>query len=347
MILPSSYFVTLALMIFTMLCWGSWANTYKLTNKWRFELYYFDYSLGVLLVAILAAFTVGTLGFDGFSFRDDVLHAGKRQDVYAFMAGVIFNLANMLLVAAISLAGMAVAFPIAIGLALVIGVVWSYALAPQGSPLMLFAGAGLVLISVVLNSRAYKIYKLSGLDELVRTGQVKSTRKKVSTKGVVVSLVSGVLMGCFYPLVERAKEGDAGLGPYSAAVIFAVGVFFSTFLFNLFFMNLPISGGPLEILEYFQGSLREHFLGLAGGVIWGAGTIASYVAASAEGPAKVGPAASYGVGQCALLVSTLWGLLLWKEFKNPPAKVKAMLAMMFALCLIGVVMISTASLVNR
>lgn len=347
MILPSAYYVTLALMIFTMLCWGSWANTYKLTNKWRFELYYFDYSFGVLFVAIVAAFTVGTLGFDGFSFRDDVLHASKRQDIYAFLAGVIFNLANMLLVAAISLAGLAVAFPIGIGLALVIGVIWSYVIAPHGNPAMLFAGAGLVLISVFLNSWAYKLYKLSGLDELVRTGQVKSTRKKVSIKGVVISLISGVLMGSFYPLIERAKEGDAGLGPYSAAVIFALGVFLSTFLFNLFFMNLPISGGPVEILDYFKGSIREHLLGFSGGIIWGAGTIASYVAASAEGSAKVGPAASYGVGQCALLVSTLWGLLLWKEFKQPPPKVKAMLALMFAFCFIGVVMISASALVAR
>ncbi len=347
MILPSTYFATFALMILTMLCWGSWANTFKLTGKWRFELYYFDYAIGVMLLATIAAFTFGSLGFDGFSFRDDLLHASKKQDLYGFLAGVVFNLANMLLVAAISVSGMAVAFPIGIGLALVIGVILNYLILPHGNPVMLFAGAGLILVAVVLNSQAYKEYKLSKLDDLVRTGQVKSTRKTVSIKGVFLALVSGVLMGCFFPLVELGKQGDSGLGPYSIAVVFALGVFLSTFLFNLFFMNLPVAGQPLEILEYFRGNIRQHLLGIAGGVIWCTGTIASFVAASAEGQAAVGPAVSYGVGQGATLVSALWGLLIWKEFRDAPPKVNAFLGLMLAFFVIGIAMISVAPLVGR
>ena len=249
MILPSAYYATLALMFLTMLCWGSWANTFKLTGKWRFELYYFDYSVGVMLAAGIAALTLGTLGFDGFSFRDDLLNASKKQDLYGFLAGVIFNLANMLLVAAISVAGMSVAFPIGIGLALVIGVFWTYAINPQGNATFLFSGALLIVVAIVLSSQAYKLYKLSKLDELVRTGQVKSTRKTVSIKGVFLALFSGVLMGSFYPLVELGKRGDTGLGPYSIAFVFSVGVLLSTFLFNLFFMNLPISGRRLRYLS--------------------------------------------------------------------------------------------------
>ena len=253
MILPSTYYGTLALMILTMLCWGSWANTFKLAGKWRFELYYFDYAIGVMLAALIAAFTLGTLGFDGFSFRDDLLHASKKQDIYGFLAGVIFNLANMLLVAAISVSGMAVAFPIGIGLALVIGVIWSYAINPHGNPAMLFSGAALITVAIVLNSQAYKQYKLNSLDHLVRTGQVKSTRKIVSIKGVFLALVSGVLMGCFFPLVELGKQGDTGLGPYSIAVVFALGVFLSTFLFQSVFHEPAHLGTATRNFRVFQG----------------------------------------------------------------------------------------------
>ena len=347
MILPASYYATLTLMILAMLCWGSWANTFKLAGKWRFELFYFDYATGVMLTAALAALTLGSLGFDGFSFMDDVLHASKKQILFGFLAGVTFNLANMLLVAAISLAGLAVAFPVGIGLALVIGVFWSYLIKPQGNPTFLFMGAALVVVAVIINSQAYKLYKLSKLDHLVQTGQVKSTRKVVSIKGVFLSLISGVLMGSFFPLVELGKQGDTGLGPYSITFVFALGVFLSTFFFNLFFMNLPVTGQPVEFLEYFRGTLRQHGLGLLGGMLWCVGMLASSVAASAEGKASVGPAVSYGVGQGATLVSALWGLFVWKEFAGAPAKVVTMLALMLALFVIGLVMISIAPLIGR
>ena len=105
MILPHTYLVTLLVLLLSMICWGSWANTQKMTGKWRFELFYFDYAFGVLLTAVIIAFTLGTMGFDGFSFLDDMMNAGKRYSAMGFGAGVIFNLANMLLVAAISVAG--------------------------------------------------------------------------------------------------------------------------------------------------------------------------------------------------------------------------------------------------
>ncbi|MDQ6677771.1 MAG: hypothetical protein M3Z09_10800 [Acidobacteriota bacterium] len=347
MILPSTYYATLALLVLSMLCWGSWANTIKLTGKWRFELFYFDYSLGLMMAAVIAALTFGTLGFDGFSFMDDLLHASKKQDLYGFAAGVIFNLANILLVAAISLAGMAVAFPVSIGLALVIGVGLSYVIKPQGSPVLLFAGAAIVLSAVVVNAIAYKAYKLTQVDDLVRTGKVKSTKRQVSTKGVVIAIISGFLMGSFFPLVELGKAGDTGLGPYAIGFVFALGVFLSTFLFNLFFMNLPVSGPPVEVLEYFRGTLRQHLLGILGGAVWYAGAIFAFVAASAEGKASVGPAVSYGLGQGATLISALWGLLVWKEFAGAQPKVNSMLAVMLALFALGLVMISVAPLVGR
>ena len=347
MILPSTYYATFALILLSLFCLGSWANTYKLTDKWRFELYYFDFVLGVMVTAGLAALTLGTLGFDGFSFLDDILHASKKQDILGALAGVVFNLANMLLLAAISLAGMAVAFPIAFGVALVVGVFWRYGLNPQGSPVLLFSGALLVLLAVVLVSQAYKQYKLFNLDELVRTGQVKSTRKKVSIKAVYISVISGLLLGCFYPMVQKSMEGDTGLGPYSEGFVFALGMFLSTFLFNLFFMNLPVAGAPVEILEFFKGNIRQHLLGLAGGLVWYVGALCSFIAAGAEGQAGVNPAISFGVIQAAAVLSAIWGLLLWKEFKNPRGKVRAMLSVTIAFYLLGLAMISVGPLVGK
>lgn len=345
MILPNTYAITLLLTIVSMLCWGSWANTFKLSGKWRFELFYFDFSFGVLLAALVYAFTFGSMGYDGFSFVDDLLHAGKTQDAYGFMAGVIFNLANMLLVAAISIAGLSVAFPVGIGTALVIGVVWNYAIKPQGNPALLFSGVAIIAAAIIVDALAYRAYSLAKAEQVAQSGKAKSTRKQVSLKGILISLLSGLLMGSFYPLVEMGKGDEiVGLGPYSIGVVFALGVFLSTFVFNLFFMNLPVEGEPVEILEYFRGKMKQHALGILGGFIWSTGAIANFVAASAQGPAQVGPAASYAIGQGATMVSALWGLLVWKEFAGADFKVRSLLIVMFVLFVIGLGLVSVAPL---
>jgi len=347
MILPQTYGAALFLMILSMLCWGSWANTYKLAGRWRFELFYFDYAFGVVLAAILYAFTVGSLGFDGFSFLDDLMHAGKRQWLFGLAAGVIFNLANMLLVAAISLAGMAVAFPVGIGTALIIGVLWNYAINPQGNAMLLFSGCGVIVGAIVVDALAYRGLGLIRHEQLAKAGKAKSTRRSVPVKGVVISLVSGVLMGLFYPLVEKGKAGDMGLGPYAIGVVFAIGVFASTFVFNLFFMNLPVEGEPVEVLDYFKGTIKQHALGVFGGLVWCTGMIASFCAASAPDTVQVGPAISYAVGQGATMVSALWGLLVWKEFQGADARVKALVVVMLVLFVVGLAMVSVAPLFAR
>src|SRR5271165_2399561 len=204
--LPTTYFAALCLMICSMLCWGSWANSFKLTKNWRFELFYFDYALGVLLASLIAGLTVGTLGFDGFSMQDDLLHAGLRQDAWGVVAGVVFNLANMLLVAAISVSGMAVAFPIAIGLALVIGVVWNFALNAQGNALLLFGGVALVVVAIIVDAFAFASYtdsKQLAAKALNPNPRVKRQAPKVqgAALGIILSIVSGILMGMFYPML--------------------------------------------------------------------------------------------------------------------------------------------------
>jgi glucose uptake protein len=351
MILPHTYIATLLVLFLSMLCWGSWANTQKMTGKWRFELFYFDYAFGVLLIAVICAFTLGSLGYDGFSFLDDVMNGGKRYVALSFAAGMIFNLANMLLVAAITVAGLAVAFPVGIGLALIIGVIWNYTIRPQGNPMLLFAGCALVVGAIIVDAIAYRAMELLRAEARAQAGKAKSTRKKVSLKGVFLSLASGVLMGSFYPLVVMSKSsdwggtaGENGLGPYTIGVVFALGVFLSTLVFNLFFMNLPVEGEPLELLDYFKGLPKQHFLGVAGGALWCAGAIANFVGSSAPEAVQVGPAISLALGQGAAMVSALWGLLLWKEFKGADTRVTALVFIMFVLFIAGLALISVAPL---
>ena len=342
MILPQTYAATLFLMVLSMLCWGSWANAYKMAGKWRFELFYFDYAIGLLITAVVVALTAGSMGFDGFSLMDDLMHAGKHQWFFGLLGGVVFNLANMLLMAAIAVAGMAVAFPVGIGLALIIGVVLNYLIKPAGNPALLFGGCVLVLVAIVVDATAYNLLGKLRHEKLARAGQAKSTRRPTSFKGVVLALVGGLLMGSFFPLLEKGKEGETGLGPYSIALLFAIGVFLSTFVFNLFFMNLPVEGEPLELTAIFTSKPKQHLLGLLGGAIWCVGGIASFVAASAPAEIHVGPAISYAMGQGATLISTLWGLLVWKEFADADTKVKSLVVIMLALFAIGLTMIALA-----
>jgi glucose uptake protein len=351
MILPHTYIATLLVVFFSMLCWGSWANTQKMTGKWRFELFYYDYAFGVLLTALICAFTLGSLGYDGFSFLDDMMNGGKRYAAMGFGAGIVFNLANMLLVAAIAVAGLAVAFPVGIGLALIIGVIWNYMIRPQGNAMLLFVGCALVVGAIIVDAIAYRAMEQFRAELLAQAGKAKSTRKKVSLKGVFLSLASGVLMGSFYPLVVMSKSsewggtaGENGLGPYAIGVVFALGVFFSTFIFNLFFMNLPVEGDPLEFLDYFKGRPKQHILGVIGGIIWCGGTIANFAASSAPEAVQVGPAISLALGQGAAMVSALWGLFVWKEFEGADSRIKALLLIMFFLFIAGLTMVSVAPL---
>ena len=354
MTLPHTYLAALLFTLLSMMCWGSWANTFKLAGKWRFELFYYDFAVGVMLGALLYAYTMGNLGYDGFLFWDDFMHAGKHQWLDGWLGGVVFNLANMLLVAAISVAGMAVAFPVGIGLALVIGVAWNYWLKPVGNPYLLLIGCTVIVVAILVDAMAYRGLSALKFEQLAKSGRVKSTRKTMKIKGLVLSIASGLLMGSFFPLVTMGRASDlggtaeeVGMGPYSIGVMFALGVLLSTPVFNLFFMNLPVEGDPVEIPEYFKGSLSDHLLGLAGGAIWCTGLIANLVASSAPAEVQVGPATSYAIGQGATLVSTLWGLLVWKEFAGADARIKLLLVLMVALFLVGLSLVAIAPLMGH
>jgi glucose uptake protein len=342
MTLPHSYGLVLMLTILTMICWGSWANVLKLAKGWRFELLYYDYSIGVALGAALAGLTFGTWGSDGLRFLDDLDHAGATNILCGFLGGVIFNLSNILVVGAISVAGMGVAFPIGVGLALVVGVIWNYIVNPQGNPLLLFTGVALIVGAIVVDAIAYRAHAVS---RSTAGDQADAAAKRAATwKGIRLSMVGGILMGTFYPLVEIGKTDPNGLGPYAVGFVFGLGVLASVFVFNLYFMRFPIDGPRLRFGDYLRGNWWVHFLGIVGGLAWIAGSLSNFVAASAPRQLQVGPAISYAIGQGSTMVGALWGVLVWKEFAGGGARVTRLLVLMFVLFVTGLGVVSIAPL---
>ncbi len=334
MVIVEWYAAAVILSVITMLCWGSWANTQKLASKeWRFQLFYWDYSIGVVLLAFAFAFTLGSFGAAGRSFTADLAQANVPALWSAFLGGVVFNLANILIVAAIDIAGMAVAFPVGIGLALVIGVVTNYIAVPLGNPVFLFIGVGAVVTAVILDAIAFK--------------RLSAGTKKTPFKGIALSVVGGVLMGFFYRFVAASMSADFAnpapglMGPYAAVVVFSVGLFSSNFIWNTLIMKKPFSGEPVPVGAYFtRGSSRLHLIGILGGVIWSIGMSLSIIASGAAGFAI-----SYGLGQGATMIGALWGVFVWREFKAAPKGTNVLLTLMFISYIIGLTLIIIARLV--
>jgi glucose uptake protein len=330
MFIPQIYPLALVLMILSMFSWGSWANTQKATGGWRFELFYWDYVWGVVLLSLLVGLTLGrTDPSSPESFFRNLEGAGASNILLALAGGVIFNLANILLVAAIAIAGLAVAFPIGIGLALVIGSVLNYVITPKGNPLLLFGGVALVCVAIILDALAYR--KLSG-------------DVKVTTKGIMLSLLCGVGMGLFYPFIAKALKGEAHLGPYTVMFIFALGILGSNLPINYALMRRPITGAPpVSLREYFAARGGLHAWGVLGGLIWGVGGVSNFVASYAQ---MVGPATSYALGQGATMVSALWGVFVWKEFRGAGPAAIRLLTLMFGFFILGLAGVALAPIVR-
>lgn len=316
-------------MLVSMLCWGSWANTQKVDKRWRFELFYWDYVWGLLACALLFGLTLGNSNpASPVSFFHNLSAASARSLLEAFFGGVIFNLGNLLLVAAISVAGMAVAFPIGAGLALVIGAVINYIISPKGNPLFLFGGIGLICIAIVLDAMAYR-----GI----------SRGAKASTKGIGLSLGCGVAVGLFYPFVAKALTGPNHLGPYTVYFVFALGAVVSNFPMNYGLMRRPVSGAQLRIKDYFRGRVSLHAWGVLGGAIWGIGTTANFVASYVP---MIGPATSFSLGEGNTMISAIWGIFVWKEFHGAGNRVKVLLTIMFLFFVLGLSCIALAPVIH-
>ena len=333
MFIVESYGVAVALCFVTMLCWGSWANTQKLASQeWRFQLFYWDYSIGVLLLALLLAFTLGSSGEEGRSFVEDITQASPEAIKMALLGGAVFNLANILLVVAIDIAGMAVAFPVGIGLALVIGVIANYDPQQVSNSMLLFLGVGLVVVAIVLDALIYR--------KLPSDGQAGAG------KGLAISIIAGIAMGFFYRFVAQSMSLDFAnpepglMTPYSAAVWFGVGLLVSNLVFLIPLNYKPVTGDPVPVGDYFrQGTPKLHLVGILGGAIWATGFCFNIIAAG-----KAGYAVSYGLGQGATMVAAFWGVFIWKEFKDAPSGTNGLIAAMFACFLVGLGMIIYSNL---
>ena len=328
---PEVYWVSLLFMLVSMLCWGSWANTMKLTPGYGFQLFYWDYVAGVVLGSLCWGVTLGNWGGGSLSFIASISQADTRHILLAIAGGAVFNLANLLLVAAIEIAGLAVAFPIGIGLALVVGVLLNYAITPKGYPLLLFGGMALVILAIILDALAYF--------------RREEERRSVGARGIWISIACGVLMGIFYPLVAKALQGPASLGPYTVVFFFALGIAICAIPVNYLFMKRPLTGTPpVNMSQYIKTKSSWHVWGVLGGLVWCTGMVFNIVASHAE---IVGPAVSYAIGQGATMVSALWGVFIWKEFAHAPEASRKLIPAMFVFFLIGLGSIAIAPMVAR
>ena len=324
MFTPPSLTIALMMMITSAICWGSWANTYKGVKNYRFELFYWDYAIGIFLISLVLAFTMGSSGHDSSSFLNNIHSADTSNIVSTLVGGAIFNLANLLLVAAIDMAGLAVAFPVSIGIALVVGTVLSYILQPKGNMLFLMTGVACALIAVILDGKAY--------------GNLASTGRSVSSKSIVICVISGVLMGLWNPFVAYGATRGNVLSPYSSVVFLTLGALLSCFIWNLYFMKRPLVGEPVNFSGFFSGPVSGHLLGLFGGCIWGLGTMFNVVAGKVTSYAI-----AYAIGQSAPMVAALWGVFAWKEFAGAGGKAKAYLALMFVFYGLAILMVARAN----
>jgi glucose uptake protein len=322
---PETYAVALTFMVVSMVCWGSWANMLKLCPGYRFQVFYWDYVIGLFVGAVAWGVTLGSHGATGNSFFADLTQADSRHIWFAVAGGAIFNVANLLLVAAIEIAGLAVAFPVGIGLALVVGAVSSYAIAPAGNPALLFGGIAVVAAAIVLDAMAYRM---------------RERQKSVSARGVALSLVCGVLMGSFYPFVAHSMSGQGAPGPYAASFWFVVGAGACSLVVNTMLMSRPLDGRePVSFRAYAEARAAWHGWGVMGGAIWCTGAILNFVASRAH---IVGPAVSYSIGQGATMISASWGVFVWREFRLAPRRAKTLLAWMFVLFLCGLTAVALA-----
>jgi glucose uptake protein len=351
-ILPSTYSGAILCLVFSMLCWGTWANLQKLTGKWRYELFYWDFSIGIALAGVVAAFTLGSLNSTELTFQDNLLIASYHRISYAVEGGALFNLANVLLVAALSVAPMAVVFPIAVGVAVVVESGWLL-FPQQGSMVILLGGAVLVLSAIIVNAFTYSIYAQDqravkkALTPDPRTPTAAAARPPMPAKGVALSVVSGVVLGLVPPLADLSKSGDDGLGPYTAGLIFALAALGSTFLLAPFFVTFAVHGAPVQLRAYFKGSKSVHLSGILAGILWSVGLIATFASGGTLATIQAGPVAPRAFAYGAAVLATLCGLLGWREFRGGSHRVRMLLTAMLILWILGASLVTIAPVLAK
>ena len=344
MVIPHSYLIALSMTVLTMICWGSWANVVKLVGEWRFELLYYDYALGILLTSIVAGLTLGSMGSYGRPFWADLAGAGGSNIAFGFLGGVVYCVSNILVVGAMAVAGLGVAFPIGVGLALVIGVIWNYLVNPQGNPLLLFGGVAMIVAAIVLDGIAYRFHSLSKRNQdqgSDASGQAKESKIR---KGIILSVAGGTLMGMFFPSRRNRQVGNRRPGPVRDWVcLFCRGFSFRLCVQRVF----PEVADPREATSFHRVFSRDRHGSLLGYFRrhrMGCGHALQLRRCKRSRELQVGPAISYALGQGSTMVGALWGVLVWREFKGGGSLVKGCLVLMFILFISGLALVSVAPL---
>jgi glucose uptake protein len=327
MVLVQNYALAVCLCFVAMVCWGSWQNTQNLIGKeWRFELFYWDYSLGILAFALIMAFTFGSFGDQGRSFLPDLAQADPKNLLSSALGGFIWNIGTLLLVASISIAGMSVAFPIGGGIGWTLGILINYIGKPEGNPTLLFGGTAVIVLAILVSMQSYR--------------KLADHQKKPSFKGIALAFLAGLCIAFFYRFVASSMATDFGpadagkISSYTAVVFFSIGALISTIIVNPIFMARPVQGAPVKMSEWSKGGTKAHILGMLGGAIWCLGNSVSFMSVGAASPAI-----SYGLSNAAPVVAALWGIFVWKEFRDAPKGTNTLLTLMFAFYLIGLVLI--------
>ena len=329
MYLVENYALAVSLTVITMFCWGSWPNLQNLVKEYRFELFYLDFVIGVLLMALLMAFTFGSMGSAGRSFLPDLYQADGNALLSAASGGFIWSAGTILIVAGTAIAGMSVAFPIGGGIAWVCGIAINYFARPEGNPQLLFVGALFIFAAILLSMFSYR--------------RLASSTEKTPAKGILISVLAGICLAFFYSFVVRSLDTDflpasAGkLTPYTAVVSFSVGSLVCGLVFIPILTAKPLQGEPVRLFKYFKASTKEHFFGVLSGAMWGLGNSLSFMAANAASPAI-----SYGLSYGAVVVAAMWGIFVWKEFRGAPKGTNALLGLMFVSYLTGLAVMVAA-----
>ena len=352
MIFPTTNLASLLLLTLALICWGSWANMqkYLAKNKWRFELFYIDFALGVALTVIVAAYTLGSMNTQELTFQDNLLITGYRKMAFAGAAGVVFNLGNMMLVAAIALAGMAVTFPIAFGVAAVLSAIFAYSATPHMNPILAFGGAFVFLGAVVVAAFAYS----GASDALAEAATNKPLRpdprvrnpvpaKIGPARAIILSVLAGIFIGLSGPLVDWAREGENGIAPYGIALLFGMGLVMAALVAVPFFINFPVQGVPITARTYFKGTMLQHIFGGFAGIVWGVGALAAWISVGAPVSVQAGPALTYAFLEGSAVLAAIWGLIIWKDL-SWNSRSRAYTAGSLILFLVGVGMMSVAYL---
>jgi len=332
MVLVQNYTLAVLLCTLAMICWGSWQNTQNLIGKdWRFELFYWDYSIGIVVFALIMAFSFGSFGNQGRSFLSDLAQADTKNLLSSAIGGFIWNIGTLLLVASISIAGMSVAFPIGGGIGWTLGILINYIGNPEGDPLFLFGGTAVIIVAIILSMQSYR--------------KLADQQKKPSFKGIALALLAGLCIAFFYRFVASSMakaftpEEAGKISSYTAVVFFSLGALVSTIIVNPLFMAKPVQGNPVKISEWFKGGSKAHLLGILGGFIWCLGNSVSFMSVGAASPAI-----SYGLSNAAPVVAAIWGIFVWKEFKDAPKGTNVLLSFMFLCYLVGLGLIVYARL---